>query len=91
MADKKVDEILRKYSQKIEREIKEDKAINPQIIPGAGGNVGEVRREPISKVPVATSKVSVCGRSRVRAFKTVFFSRLSIIVDIFGPNLSSLN
>jgi hypothetical protein len=49
MVDKKVDEILRKYSQKIEREIKEDKSINPQIIPGAGSNMGKVRGKPISK------------------------------------------
>lgn len=48
MADKKVDEILQKYSQKIEKEIKGYESINPQIIPGSN-NLGDVREVSVSK------------------------------------------
>jgi len=49
MADKKVDEILRKYSKKIEREIKGYESTNPQIIPGANNRVGNVEATSVSK------------------------------------------
>jgi len=47
--ERDVDEILQKYSQKIEREIKGDEFINPQIIPGASNNNIDLREVSISK------------------------------------------
>ncbi|MFA7708391.1 MAG: hypothetical protein WCX73_05565, partial [Candidatus Pacearchaeota archaeon] len=39
MAERNIDEILEKYSQKIEREIKGYDSVNPQMIPGSNNNV----------------------------------------------------
>jgi len=49
MPDKKVDEILQKYSQKIEKEIKGYESVNPQIIPGASTIAGDMNDAAVSK------------------------------------------